>query len=85
MKEDSIRESVELIDDEDLDLIAGGQGLNIGVSVDVNIAAIEQVIQQIQVFGSNAAAAAGAAHISQISRSVGDGYHDNVHYDLGRL
>ena len=61
MKEDSIRESVELIDDEDLDLIAGGQGLNIGVSVDVNIAAIEQVIQQIQVFGSNAAAAAGAA------------------------
>ena len=66
MKEDSIREPVELID-EDLDVIAGGQGLNIGVSVDINIAAIEQVIQQIQVFGSNAASAANAASATQSS------------------
>jgi hypothetical protein len=64
MHKDSLREPVELID-EDLDAVAGGQGLNI--NVDVNIAEIEQTILQAQytVVGSNSAAAAEVAAISQ--------------------
>jgi hypothetical protein len=63
---DIIREPVELID-EDLDAVAGGNGLNLAINVDVNIASIEQVIQQVQtsVFGSNTATAAQVAAISQ--------------------
>jgi hypothetical protein len=63
---DIIREPVELID-EDLDAVAGGNGLNLAINVDVNIASIEQVIQQVQtsVFGSNTATAAQVAPISQ--------------------
>jgi hypothetical protein len=61
---DIIREPVELID-EDLDAVAGGKGLNI--NVDVNIASITQLLQQVQttVFGSNTATAAQVAAISQ--------------------
>jgi hypothetical protein len=61
---DIIREPVELID-EDLDAVAGGKGLNI--NVDVNIASITQLLQQVQttVFGSNTATAAQVADISQ--------------------
>jgi hypothetical protein len=64
VQSDIIREPVELID-EDLDAVAGGKGLNI--NVDVNIASITQLLQQVQttVFGSNTATAAQVADISQ--------------------
>jgi hypothetical protein len=68
MHEDIIREPIVLID-EDLDVVAGGQGLNIDVNVDVNVATILQLVEQIQttVFGSNAATAAQVADISQLA------------------
>ena len=64
MEADIIREPVELID-EDLDAVAGGNGLDINVNV--NIASITQLLEQIQttVFGSNTATAAQVAAISQ--------------------
>jgi hypothetical protein len=63
---DIIREPVELID-EDLDAVAGGNGWNLNINVDVNVASITQLLQQVQttVFGSNAATAAQVADISQ--------------------
>jgi hypothetical protein len=61
---DIIREPVELID-EDLDAVAGAKGLDINVNV--NIASITQLLEQVQttVFGSNTATAAQVADISQ--------------------
>jgi hypothetical protein len=66
VQEDTIHEPVELID-EDLDAVAGGHGLNLDINVDVNVASIVQLIEQIQttVFGSNSATAAQVAAISQ--------------------
>ena len=63
MHTDILREPVELIN-EDLDVIAGGNGLNI--SVDVNVAVINQLIEQIQVFSSGVTASALAnANVTQ--------------------
>lgn len=65
MQTDIIREPVEL-SDEDLDVIAGGFGLDI--SVDVNVAVINQLIEQIQVLSSGDTAAAVAnVDVTQIS------------------
>jgi hypothetical protein len=57
-----VREPIELID-EDLEIIAGG---DVSISVDVNVAVIDQLIQQIQVLNSGvtAAFAANAATVS---------------------
>ena len=63
--EDILRDPIELLD-EDLDVVAGGDGLNI--NVDVNVAAIDQLILQIQVFGSNnSEAAANVANVTLTS------------------
>jgi hypothetical protein len=63
--EDILRDPLELLD-EDFDVVAGGQGLNI--SVDVNVAAINQLILQIQVFDSNnSEAAANVASVTLTS------------------
>ena len=57
-----MHEPVELIDD-DLDIVAGGN-----ISVDVNIADIDQYIKQVQVFGYyNTQAAANVSSVSQSS------------------
>jgi hypothetical protein len=65
MHEDIIPEPVVLIDDH-LDIVAGGRGLNLDINVDVNVATIQQIITQIQLFGSNnVAEAANVANISQ--------------------
>ncbi|MBV8398872.1 MAG: hypothetical protein JOZ17_09040 [Acetobacteraceae bacterium] len=69
MQEDSIREPVELID-EDLDVIAGGLNvsneLNIGIALNLNIAAVDQLVEQIQVLTSNTVAA--ATNITTVSQ-----------------
>jgi hypothetical protein len=57
VKEDIIRQPIELID-EDLDVIAGTQGLDIDISVDLNVAVVNQLIEQIQAFSSNVTASA---------------------------
>jgi hypothetical protein len=65
--EEIIREPVMLIDD-DLDIVAGGDGLNLDINVGVNVAAIPQIITQVQLFDTNVAAAAlNAAAISQLA------------------
>jgi S-adenosylmethionine synthetase len=65
VKKDIIREPVELID-EDLDVIAGRQGVDIDVNV--NIAVIEQLIQQITILGSDVTSFASAsASVTQTS------------------
>ena len=67
MERDIIREPFELID-EDLDDIAGGDGLNLGIDVNLNIAVIDQLIEQIQVFSSGVASSALASvTVSQTS------------------
>ena len=67
MERDIIREPFELID-EDLDVIAGGDGLNLGIDVNLNIAVIDQLIEQIQVFSSGVASSALASvTVSQTS------------------
>jgi hypothetical protein len=61
--EDILHNPVELLD-EDLDVVAGGNGL--GIDVNVNVAAIDQLILQIQVGGvANSEAAANVASVSQ--------------------
>ena len=56
-----MHEPVELIDD-DLDIVAGG------ISVDVNIADVDQRIRQVQVFGIlNDQAAANVSQVDQDS------------------
>jgi S-adenosylmethionine synthetase len=65
VKKDIIREPVELID-EDLDVIAGRQGVDIDVNV--NIAVIDQLIQQITILSSDVASSASAsASVTQTS------------------
>jgi hypothetical protein len=67
VKEDIIRQPIELID-EDLDVIAGTQGLDIDIGVDLNVAVVNQLIEQIQAFSSNVtASAANGVAISQTS------------------
>jgi hypothetical protein len=67
MEKENIREPVELID-KDLDVIAGGDGLDLGIDVNVNIAVIDQLIEQIQVFSSGVASSALASvTVSQTS------------------
>ena len=67
VKEDIIRQPIELID-EDLDVIAGAQGLDLNIGVDVNVAVVNQLIEQIQAFSSNVtASAANGVVVSQTS------------------
>ena len=57
-----MHEPVELIDD-DLDIVAGGN-----ISVDLNIADIDQRIRQVQVFGfANSQTAANVSAVDQDS------------------
>ena len=63
MKEDIIREPVELID-EDLDVVAGGL---VVIARDINIADIDQSIRQTAVGVLNMQAAANVASVSQSS------------------
>jgi hypothetical protein len=57
-----MHEPIELIDD-DLDIVAGGN-----ISVDLNIADVDQYIKQVQVFGVlNSQAAANVSSVSQDS------------------
>ena len=61
MKEDSIRQPVQLID-EDLDAVAGGG------DIDVNIADVDQYIAQLQVGGVyNDQAAANVSSVTQVN------------------
>lgn len=56
-----MHEPVELIDD-DLDIVAGGNG----VDLDINIADVDQTIRQVQVFGVlNDQAAANVSQVDQ--------------------
>ena len=65
VKKDIIREPVELID-EDLDVIAGRQGVDIDVNV--NIAVIDQLIQQITILSSDVTSSAlASASVAQTS------------------
>jgi len=61
VKEDSIRQPVQLID-EDLDAVAGGG------DIDVNIADVDQFIKQVQIFGfDNDQAAANVSSVTQVN------------------
>jgi hypothetical protein len=63
--ENILHNPVELFD-EDLDVVAGGNGLGLSIDVNVNVAAIDQLILQIQVGGvANSEAAANVASVSQ--------------------
>jgi S-adenosylmethionine synthetase len=65
VKKDIIREPVELID-EDLDVIAGRQGVDIDVNV--NIAVIDQLIQQITILSSDVTSSGlASASVTQTS------------------
>ena len=67
--QDIIREPVELID-EDLDFVAGGWGHHHGHhnrGADVNVAAVDQDISQVQIGGSNNDQT--AANVSSITQS----------------
>ena len=67
--QDIIREPVELID-EDLDFVAGGGGHHHGHhnrGADVNVAAVDQDISQVQIGGSNNDQT--AANVSSITQS----------------
>jgi hypothetical protein len=62
MMQDLIHEPVELID-EDLDAVAGGR-----ISIDLNIADIDQYIKQVQIGGrDNSQSAANVSSVSQSS------------------
>ena len=63
MKEDSVREPVELID-EDLDVVAGGL---VVIAMDINIADIDQSIRQFARGVLNMQVAANAAVVAQSS------------------
>ena len=67
MKKDIIREPVELID-EDLDVIAGGGGLDLSIDTNVNVAVVDQLIVQIQALAANVVSSATtSAAVSQIA------------------
>ena len=62
MQDDLIHEPAELID-EDLDAVAGGR-----ISIDLNIADVDQYIKQVQIGGFfNSQAAANVSSVSQSS------------------
>ena len=62
---DILCDPIELLD-EDLDVVAGGNGPSI--NIDVNVATIDQLILQIQVGGAaNSEAAANVASVTLTS------------------
>ena len=67
VKGHTVREPLELID-QNLHAIAGGAGLGTDITLNVNVAVVDQLIEQIQVLSSGVtASAANFVAVSQTS------------------